>query len=149
MTNRIRTVAAAFLFLGCLVTLTSAFNLPNRLKDVSSRLDSLRTLTKMPADPVTTLRWLDHADGKADVHRAVTDHRDTRFLGVLELGGIVPGAETPGADTLIHSHGVRWLENTSCIITSPEHLRLAKKAMAYAADYNKLLLQYLAKQKQA
>jgi hypothetical protein len=102
-----------------------------------------------PADPVTTLRWLGHADGKADVHRAVTDHRDTRFLGVLELGGTVPCAETPGADTLIHSHGVRWLENTSCIITSPEHLRLAKKAMAYAADYNKLLLQYLAKQKQA
>ena len=42
----------------------------------------------------------------------------------------------------------RWLENTGCIITSPEYLRLAKKAMAYAADYNKLLLQYLAKQKQ-
>ena len=139
---------AAVAELGSLDLMTRALSLSITVGFVA--MSFAQTMSKpTPADPVTTLRWLDHADGKADVHRAVTDHRDTRFLGVLELGGIVPGAETPGADTLIHSHGVRWLENTSCIITSPEHLRLAKKAMAYAADYNKLLLQYLAKQKQA
>lgn len=105
------------------------------------------TPTPTPDDPVATLRWLDHADVKADVHRAVTERHDTRFLGVLELGGIVPGADAPGEDILIHYHGVRYLENTGCIISSPEHLRLAKKAMEYAAEYNRLLLQYLHKEK--
>jgi hypothetical protein len=38
--NRIRNTSAALLFLGCLVTLSSAFNLPNRSADRSSRLAS-------------------------------------------------------------------------------------------------------------
>jgi N-acetylneuraminic acid mutarotase len=46
VTNRIRSAAAALLFLLCLVTLTSAFNLPNRSADLSSQLASLRTTVK-------------------------------------------------------------------------------------------------------
>ncbi len=46
MTNRIRNAAAALLFLVCVVALTSAFNLPNRSPDLSSRLGSLGTATK-------------------------------------------------------------------------------------------------------
>ncbi|HXM34157.1 MAG TPA: kelch repeat-containing protein, partial [Pyrinomonadaceae bacterium] len=46
MKNRTRSVSAALLFLVCLVTLTSAFNLPNRSRDLSSRLASLSTAAK-------------------------------------------------------------------------------------------------------
>src|SRR4029077_10915890 len=37
--NRIRSASAALLFLGCLVTLTSAFNLPNRSSEPLVALD--------------------------------------------------------------------------------------------------------------
>src|SRR5438552_11988441 len=46
VTNKIRNAAAMLLLLGCLVALTSAFNLPNRSPDLSSRLGSLGTATK-------------------------------------------------------------------------------------------------------
>ena len=74
MTNKIRTVAAAFLFLGCLVTLTSAFNLPNRSKDVSSRLDSLRTLTK-PAQHRTSLTFADRVACQRSIEEVYWRHR--------------------------------------------------------------------------
>jgi N-acetylneuraminic acid mutarotase len=74
MTNKIRTVAAAFLFLGCLVTLTSAFNLPNRSKDVSSRLDSLRTLTK-PAQHRTSLTFADRVAYQRAIEDVYWRHR--------------------------------------------------------------------------
>ena len=74
MTNRIRTVAAAFPFLGCLVTLTSAFNLPNRLKDVSSRLDSLRRLTK-PAQCRTSLTFADRVAYQRATEEVYWRHR--------------------------------------------------------------------------
>src|SRR5207244_3458575 len=46
VTDKIRSLSAALLFLGCLVTLTSAFNLPNRSPQVSPRLASLHTAAK-------------------------------------------------------------------------------------------------------
>jgi hypothetical protein len=49
VTNRIRSASAALLLLGCLVTLTSAFNLPKRSPDLSSRLAFLTTAAK-PAE---------------------------------------------------------------------------------------------------
>jgi hypothetical protein len=58
VTNRIRSTAAALLFLSCLVTLTSAFNLPNTSRDLSSRLASLRTAAK-PAQQRTALTLAD------------------------------------------------------------------------------------------
>jgi N-acetylneuraminic acid mutarotase len=53
VTKRIRSAAAALLFLGCLVTLTSAFNLPNKSADLSSRLVSLSTAAKPPQQRTT------------------------------------------------------------------------------------------------
>src|SRR3984893_14898156 len=58
VTNRIRRTSAAFLFLGCLVTLTSAFNLPNRSPDLSPRLAALT----MAAKPGQQRRMLTLAD---------------------------------------------------------------------------------------
>src|ERR1700730_3507877 len=46
VTNRIRSAAASLLFLVCIVALTSAFNLPNRSPDLSSRLASLSMAAK-------------------------------------------------------------------------------------------------------
>ncbi|PYL86054.1 MAG: hypothetical protein DMF17_06770, partial [Verrucomicrobia bacterium] len=46
MKDRVRTASAALLFLVCVVTLTSAFNLPNRSPDLSPRLASLSRAAK-------------------------------------------------------------------------------------------------------
>ena len=46
MTNRLRNAAAALLFLGCLVSFTSAFNLQNTSPALPSRLASLSTIAK-------------------------------------------------------------------------------------------------------
>ena len=67
-------MAAAFLFLACLVTLTSSFNLPNRLKDGSSRLDSLRTLTE-PAHQRTTLTFDDRVAYQRAIEEVYWRHR--------------------------------------------------------------------------
>src|SRR5207245_10824686 len=74
MTNRIRSAAAALLFLGCLVTLTSAFNLPNRLPDLSSRLASLSTAAK-PAQQRTTRTLADRVAYQRAIEEVYWRHR--------------------------------------------------------------------------
>src|ERR1700730_14622129 len=56
--NRIRSASATLFFLVCLVTLTSAFNLPNRSPDLSPRLAALT----MAAKPGQQRRMLTLAD---------------------------------------------------------------------------------------
>src|SRR6266700_3551182 len=58
VTNRIRNAAAALVFLCCLVTFTSAFNLPNRSPDPSARLAAL----SMAAEPAQHRTMLSLAD---------------------------------------------------------------------------------------
>src|SRR5437667_6288984 len=74
VTNRIRNAAAALLFLGCLVTLTSAFNLPNRSADLSSRLASLRTTAK-PAQQRTMLTLADRVAYQRAIEEVYWRHR--------------------------------------------------------------------------
>src|SRR5207245_4668938 len=74
MTNRIRSASAALLFLGCLVTLTSAFNLPNRLPDLSSRLASLSTAAK-PAQQRTTRTLADPVADQRAIEEVYWRHR--------------------------------------------------------------------------
>jgi N-acetylneuraminic acid mutarotase len=72
--NRIRSAAAALLFLGCLVTLTSAFNLPNRSPDLLSRLASLSTAVK-PAQQHTTLTFADRVAYQRAIEEVYWRHR--------------------------------------------------------------------------
>jgi len=74
VTNRIRSAAAALLFLGCLVTLTSAFNLPNRSPDLSSRLAFLSTATK-PAQQRTMLTHADRVAYQRAIEEVYWRHR--------------------------------------------------------------------------
>jgi len=74
VTSRIRSAAAALLFLVCLVTLTSAFNLPNRSPDLSSRLASLRTATK-PVQQHTTLTLADRVAYQRAIEEVYWRHR--------------------------------------------------------------------------
>jgi hypothetical protein len=74
VTSRIRNVSAALLFLGCLVTLTSAFNLPNRSPDLSSRLVSLSTAAK-PAQQRTALTLADRVAYQRAIEEVYWRHR--------------------------------------------------------------------------
>ena len=74
VTNRIRSTAAALLFLGCLVTLTSAFNSPNRSLESSSPLGSLHTLTK-PAQHHTALTLADRVAYQRAIEEVYWRHR--------------------------------------------------------------------------
>jgi N-acetylneuraminic acid mutarotase len=72
--NRIRSVLAALLFLGCLVTLTSAFNLPNRSPDLSSRLAFLSTAAK-PAQHRAMLTLADRVAYQRAIEEVYWRHR--------------------------------------------------------------------------
>ena len=74
MTNRIRNASAALLFLVCLVTLTSAFNLPNRSPDLSSRLASLRMAVK-PRQQHTMLTLADRIAYQRAIEEVYWRHR--------------------------------------------------------------------------
>src|SRR3984893_15221117 len=74
VTNRIRSASATLLFLVCLVTLTSAFNLPNRSPDLSPRLASLSTAAK-PAQQRTLLTLADRVAYQRAIEEVYWRHR--------------------------------------------------------------------------
>jgi N-acetylneuraminic acid mutarotase len=74
MTNGIRNAAAALLFLVCLVTLTSAFKLPNSSPNLSSRLASLSMAAK-PAQQRTALTFADRVAYQRAIEEVYWHHR--------------------------------------------------------------------------
>jgi hypothetical protein len=95
-------------------------------------------------DPaVAPLRWLYHADAKADFRAHVAQRRDTRFVGVTGVGLAIPGVDSATALRAARQKRVRVIEGTSDVISSPEYQRLFRKAHDYAKRYNILLLEYL------
>ena len=74
MTNRIRSAAAPLLFLSCLVTLTSAFKLPNRSPDLPPRLASLSIAAK-PAQKRTALTLADRVAYQRAIEEVYWRHR--------------------------------------------------------------------------
>jgi N-acetylneuraminic acid mutarotase len=74
VTNRIRNASAALLSLVCVVTLTSAFNLPNRSSDLSPRLAFLRTAAK-PAQQRKVLTLADRVAYQRAIEEVYWGHR--------------------------------------------------------------------------
>jgi hypothetical protein len=74
VTNRIRNASAGLFFLGCLVTLTSAFNLPSRSPDLPPRLASLSTAAK-PAQQRTMLTLADRVAYQRAIEEVYWRHR--------------------------------------------------------------------------
>src|ERR1700724_1379870 len=74
MMNKIRSASIALLFLVCLVTLTSAFNLPNRSPDLLSRLASLSAAAK-PAQQRTMLTLADRVAYQRAIEEVYWRHR--------------------------------------------------------------------------
>src|SRR5260370_24422374 len=74
MTNKIRSASAALLFLISLVTLTSAFNLPNRSPDLSSRLISFSKAAK-PAQRRAMLTLADRVAYQRAIEEVYWRHR--------------------------------------------------------------------------
>ena len=74
VTNRIRNAAAALVFLCCLVTLTSAFNLPNRSPAFSSRSATSSTAAKT-AQHRTTLNFADRVAYQRAIEEVYWRHR--------------------------------------------------------------------------
>src|ERR1700730_6367379 len=72
--NRIRSASATLFFLVCLVTLTSAFNLPNRSPDLSPRLASLSRAAK-PAQQRTMLTLADRVAYQRAMEEVYWHHR--------------------------------------------------------------------------
>src|ERR1700730_15411324 len=73
--NRIRSASAALLLLVCVVTLTSAFNLPNTSLGLSSGLASLSTATRKPAQQRTTLTLADRVAYQRTIEEVYWQHR--------------------------------------------------------------------------
>jgi len=72
--DRVRTASAALLFLVCVVTLTSAFNLPNRSPDLSPRLASLSRAAKS-AQQRTRLTLADRVAYQRAIEEVYWRHR--------------------------------------------------------------------------
>ena len=104
----------------------------------------LSALAAPAADPgVEALRWLDRADVRADFRRHVLQRRDTRLIGVHNVGAAIPGVDPSAQRGLFQQKRVRFIKGTSDAITSPEYGRLVFKAHEYAKRYNTMLLQHL------
>jgi N-acetylneuraminic acid mutarotase len=74
VTDKIRNASATLLFLVCLVTLTSAFNLPNRATNASSRFASLGTTVK-PAPHHAVLTIADRVAYQRAIEEVYWRHR--------------------------------------------------------------------------
>jgi hypothetical protein len=74
VTDKIRSAAAALLFLVCLVSLTSAFNLPNRAPDRSPLVAILRTATN-PAEHRTMLTFANRVAYQRAIEEVYWRHR--------------------------------------------------------------------------
>jgi N-acetylneuraminic acid mutarotase len=72
--DKIRSASAALLFLGCVITLTTAFNLPNRSPDLSSRLPSLSAAAK-PVPQRTILTLADRVAYQRAIEEVYWRHR--------------------------------------------------------------------------
>ena len=98
------------------------------------------------AESAEELRWLDHADVKADFHRTVEEKHDTQFLAVRGIGSMFPGLDHGRPFGLVERFGYRDIEGTSDV-GDREHARLCKKALVYVKQYNEMLTKYLAPHK--
>src|SRR6266446_796537 len=75
MTDKIRNASATLLFLVCLVTLTSAFNLPNRSPDLSSRLASFSSVARPAQQQRTTLTLAERVAYQRAIEEVYWRHR--------------------------------------------------------------------------
>jgi N-acetylneuraminic acid mutarotase len=132
VTNRIRSASAALLFLGCLVTLTSAFNLPNRSANLSSLLDSPRTLTK-PTQHRTLLSLADRVAYQRAIEEVYWRQRiwpKERSDPKPSLGEVMPSAqmEKKVEDYLSNSEALEdyWQKPISAEQLQAEMERMAK-----------------------
>jgi hypothetical protein len=103
---------------------------------------ALLIAARLLAESAEQLRWLDHADVKADFHVTVEEKHDTRFLAVRGIGRMVPGSDYDDPNGLVARYGYRDIEGTSDV-GDAEHARLCRKARDYAKEYNEMLTKYL------
>jgi len=98
--------------------------------------------SRLLAESEEQLRWLDHADVKANFHAAVEKKHDTRFLAVRGISRMIPGSDYGKPFGLVARYGYRDIRGTSDV-GDAEHARLCRKALDYAAQYNEMLMHYL------
>ena len=99
--------------------------------------------SRLFAESAEELRWLDHADVKADFHRTVEEKHNTRFLAVRGIGRMIPGSDYGRPLGFVERYGYRDIEGTSDV-GDQEHAQLCRKALVSAERYNEMLTNYLA-----
>lgn len=97
--------------------------------------DGCKQSPQSTTDYSAQIRAMEAADAAKDVTAAVASG-DTRFVGVMGYGPIVPGAP----EWVRLSRHVRFICNTSDAIESAQHARLQHVAHEYAKKYNEILL---------
>jgi hypothetical protein len=97
--------------------------------------DGCKQSPQSTTDYSAQIRALEAVDAEKDVTAAVASG-DTRFVGVMGYGPIVPGAP----EWVRLSRNVRFTSNTSDAIQSAQHARLQHVAYEYAKKYNEILL---------
>jgi N-acetylneuraminic acid mutarotase len=132
VTNKIRKAAVALLLLICVVTLTSAFNLPNRSPDLRPRLASLRMVAK-PVHQRTTLTFTDRVAYQRAIEEVYWHHRiwpKQRPDPKPSLDEVMPSAQlkTKVADYLRNSQALEdyWQEPLSAEQLQAEMERMAQ-----------------------
>jgi hypothetical protein len=100
------------------------------------------TATTQPVDYSSLTRALESRDVAADLKEALA-HGDSRFMGVMGIGLIVPGVPDYYKKHK-GSRGVRVIPYTSDAIGSEAEQRLQSAAHRYAENYNRLLLASIA-----
>ncbi|MFC3030923.1 hypothetical protein ACFOEE_00055 [Pseudoalteromonas fenneropenaei] len=87
------------------------------------------------------LAWVVNADAAKDVAQAIAK-QDFRLLAVAGRGAMVPGVPLEQKDSLIAKCNVRYMQGTSDVLKDKQQREWQQRAIAYAKQYNALLLPF-------
>ena len=105
----------------------------------------LASLTPQERDAVTALAWLHDADASRDARQAI-QRGDKRLYALATRNPSLPGVPAAATSKVKAVCGIRYLDGSTDMVFGDTHLKLLQEAQAYAAEYNKLMLDACLKQ---
>ncbi|MCU7842621.1 MAG: lipoprotein [Candidatus Thiodiazotropha sp. (ex Monitilora ramsayi)] len=96
-------------------------------------------VTPEEKNAVESLIWLKQADATYDAKQNL-DRGDKRLLAMATRGSNIPGIAPELISKAKIVCGVRYLPGSTDMVMGETHLKLLQAAEAYAADYNRIVI---------
>lgn len=99
----------------------------------------LTSLSPQEREAVTSLSWIQQADAEKDAKQAI-ERGDKRLLAMATRSPNMPGVPAESESKIKAVCGIRYLQGSTDTVFGETHLKLLQAAQAYAAEYNRLML---------